>query len=337
MTAPQLRMATPAGRWVLFATVLGSSVAALDGSVVNIALPTIGRDLGADVAGLQWIVNGYLLSLGALILLGGSLGDRFGRRRVFVWGVIVFAAASVLCGLAPSLPFLIAARVLQGVGGALLTPGSLAIIQATFHSDDRARAIGAWSGLGGIAFALGPFLGGWLVESASWRWIFLINVPLALAVVVVTLRHVPETADPQASGPIDFAGAALAVLALAGTTYALVEWPTQGLTAPQVVAAGVIGIGASFGFVFREAHIRSPMLPLDIFASRQFTGANVVTFAMYAALGGVGLPAGHPDCSKSLAIHHCKPVWPRCRPPCSCCSCLRALARSRSGSGRVCR
>ena len=224
---------------MLFATVLGSSVAALDGSVVNIALPTIGRDLGADVAGLQWIVNGYLLSLGALILLGGSLGDRFGRRRVFVWGVILFAAASVLCGLAPSLPFLIAARVLQGVGGALLTPGSLAIIQATFHSDDRARAIGAWSGLGGIAFALGPFLGGWLVESASWRWIFLINVPLALAVVVVTLRHVPETADPQASGPIDFAGAALAVLALAGTTYALVEWPTLGLTAPQVVAAGV--------------------------------------------------------------------------------------------------
>jgi EmrB/QacA subfamily drug resistance transporter len=288
MTEPQLRMATPAGRWVLFATVLGSSVAALDGSVVNIALPTIGRDLGADVAGLQWIVNGYLLSLGALILLGGSLGDRFGRRRVFVWGVILFAAASVLCGLAPNLPFLIAARVLQGVGGALLTPGSLAIIQATFHSDDRARAIGAWSGLGGVAFALGPFLGGWLVESVSWRWIFLINVPLALAVVVVSLRHVPETADPQASGPIDFAGAALAVLALAGTTFALVEWPTLGWTAPQVVAAGVIGIGASFGFVFREAHIPAPMLPLDIFASRQFSGANMVTFAMYAALGGVG-------------------------------------------------
>jgi EmrB/QacA subfamily drug resistance transporter len=285
VTDPPLRIASPAGRWVLFATVLGSGAGALDGSIVNVALLSIGRDLGAGVNGLQWIVNGYLLTLSALILLGGSLGDRFGRRKVLVWGVTLFASASVLCALAQTLPFLIAARVLQGVGGALLTPASLAIIQASFHLDERSRAIGAWSGLVGIAFAIGPFLGGWLVQSASWHWIFLINVPVAVAVVLVALRHVPETSDPEATGSIDWPGAALAVVALGGVTFALVEWPNLGPTAPLLLA-GSIGVGASLGFVFRELHTRFPMLALDIFASRQFRGANMVTFATYAALAG---------------------------------------------------
>jgi EmrB/QacA subfamily drug resistance transporter len=285
VTDPRLRIASRAGRWVLFATVLGSGTGALDGSIVNVALLSIGRDVGAGVNGLQWIVNGYLLTVSALILLGGSLGDRFGRRKVLVWGVTLFASASVLCALAQTLPFLIAARVLQGVGGALLTPASLAIIQASFHPDERSRAIGAWSGLVGIAFAIGPFLGGWLVQSASWHWIFLINVPVAVAVVLVALRHVPETSDPEATGSIDWPGAALAVVALGGVTFALVEWPNLGPTAPLLVA-GSIGVGASLGFVFRELHTRSPMLALDIFASRQFRGANMVTFATYAALAG---------------------------------------------------
>src|SRR6266436_1445694 len=181
--AGTLRYASAKGRWALLATVLGSSVVMLDGTVVNIALPAIGRDLGAGVDGLQWIISGYLLTLSALILLGGALGDRFGRRRVFVIGVIWFAAASLVCGLAPNLPALVAARVLQGIGGALLTPGSLAILQASFADDDRAQAIGAWSGLGGIATAVGPFLGGWLIQAVSWRLIFLLNLPLAAAVV----------------------------------------------------------------------------------------------------------------------------------------------------------
>src|SRR6202022_1346605 len=209
-----LRFASAKGRWTLLATVLGSSIAFLDAPVVNVALPAMGRELGAGVDGLQWTISGYMLTLSALILLGGSLGDLFGRRRVFVIGVIWFAAASLLCGLAPNLQLLVAARVLQGVGGALLTPGSLAILQASFHPDDRAQAIGAWSGLGGIATAIGPFLGGWLIQAASWRLIFLLNLPLAAAVVFVALKHVPESADPESVRELDFPGAVLAVLGL---------------------------------------------------------------------------------------------------------------------------
>jgi len=197
-----LRYRTARGRWVLLATVLGSSLAFIDATVVNIALPSVGRDLHADAAGLQWTINGYALSLAALILLGGSLGDRYGRRRVFVIGVVWFAVASLLCGLAPDLPLLIAGRVLQGVGGALLTPGSLALISASFRGPDRAAAIGAWSGLGGIAGAIGPFLGGWIVQAASWRLVFLINVPLAVLVIAVArarsrrrARHLPPQND----------------------------------------------------------------------------------------------------------------------------------------------
>jgi EmrB/QacA subfamily drug resistance transporter len=285
--AGTLRYASAKGRWALLATVLGSSVVMLDGTVVNIALPAIGRDLGAGVDGLQWIISGYLLTLASLILLGGSLGDRFGRRRVFVIGVVWFAAASLLCGLAPNLQTLIAARLLQGIGGAMLTPGSLAILQASFVQEDRAVAIGAWSGLGGIATAVGPFLGGWLVQAASWRLIFLLNLPLAIAVVIVALRHVPESADPESAREIDLAGAVLATLGLGGTTYALIEAPTAGWTSASILFPLIVGLLSLVAFVFVEARRRQPMLPLSLFRSRQFTGTNIVTLAVYGAFGGV--------------------------------------------------
>ncbi|WP_030168088.1 MFS transporter, partial [Spirillospora albida] len=290
-----LRLGTPPGRWTLLATVLGSSVAMLDATVVNVALPALGRELGADLAGLQWTVNAYTLTLAGFILLGGSLGDRYGRRRVFLVGVVWFGAASVLCGLAPNIPLLVAARALQGVGGALLTPGSLAIIQASFAHEDRPRAVGAWSGLGGVAAAAGPFAGGWLVDAAGWRWVFLLNVPLVALVVLVTVRHVPESSDPGARGRFDVPGAALAALALAGTTYALTEAP-GGRSVPVVAAAG-LGLAAAAGFVLVERAFGrgrrlpsggappAPMLPLSVFASRQFSAVNGVTFLMYGAMG----------------------------------------------------
>ena len=282
-----LRYASAAGRWTLLATVLGSSVVMLDGTVVNVALAAIGRDLGAAIDGLQWTVSGYLLTLASLILLGGALGDRFGRRRVFVIGVVWFAASSLLCGLAPNLNLLIVARVLQGIGGAMLTPGSLAILQASFAPEDRAVAIGAWSGLGGIASAMGPFLGGYLIQAASWRLIFLLNLPLAAAVVFVAVRHVPETTDPDSAGNIDVLGAVLAVLGLGGTTFALIEGPAIGFTSPLFLTAALVGVVGLVVFVFVEARSRQPMLPLNLFASRQFTGANLVTLAVYGALGAV--------------------------------------------------
>ena len=287
MATAGLRYAEPAGRWALFAMVLGTGMAFLDATVVNIAVPSIGADLDADTAGLQWTVNAYTLTLASFILLGGSLGDRFGRRRLFIVGVVWFAAASLLCGLAPTVSTLVAARALQGVGGALLTPGSLAILQASFHPDDRARAIGAWSGLAGVAGAVGPFLGGWLVEAASWRWVFLINLPLAVVVVWVTARHVPESADPTAARRLDTAGAGLGALSLAGLTYGFTVWPSRGGGDPWVLgslATGLIGLAA---FVAVERRSRNPMLPLRLFASRVFSTTNVATFAIYAALGGV--------------------------------------------------
>ena len=272
-----VRLGTPQGRWVVFATVVGSGIAALDATVVNVALPALGEDLDAGVAGLQWVLNGYLLTLASLILLGGSLGDRFGRKRVFLVGVVWFAAASLLCGLAPNLGVLVAARALQGIGGALLTPGSLAIIQASFAPGDRGRAIGAWSALGGIATAIGPFAGGWMIEAVSWRLIFLLNLPLTLVVVLVAARHVPETSDPMAPDRLDVAGAVLGMAGLAGVTYALIE---------REPTAAVLGLAGLVGFVLVERRGRHPMLPLDVFASRQFTSANLVTFLVYAALGG---------------------------------------------------
>jgi EmrB/QacA subfamily drug resistance transporter len=262
-------------------------MAFLDSTVVNIALPTIGRDFDAPLSGLQWVVNGYLLTLAALILVGGSLGDRFGRRRIFVIGVAWFAAASLLCGIAPTLSLLVAARVLQGIGGALLTPGSLAIIEASFYEDDRGEAIGAWSGLGGIATAIGPFLGGWLIQAVSWRLIFLLNLPLAIAVIAISLRHVPESRDPEAPAELDLPGAALAALGLFGITYALIEGPSLGATSPLVLGAALLGVLALVAFVVVERRSSHPMLPLDIFRSRQFTGANLTTFAVYAALSAM--------------------------------------------------
>jgi EmrB/QacA subfamily drug resistance transporter len=291
-SGPGLRLGGGSGRWVLAATVLGSSMAFLDSTVVNVALPTIGRDLNASLGGLQWTVNGYTLTLAGLILLGGSLGDRLGRRKVFLIGVIWFAVTSALCGFAPNIGVLVAARVLQGIGGALLTPGSLAIIQATFAPDERPRAVGAWSGLGGVAGAAGPLLGGWLVQAAGWRWVFFLNLPLAVIVIAVTMRHVPETRDESATGKFDLAGSTLAAAALGGITYALIEAPSHG-NLIAVTAAGVLGVGSAVTFLIVESRRTrhpdpvSPMLPLDVFGSHEFSAVNIVTFLVYGAFGGV--------------------------------------------------
>ncbi|MFJ2111428.1 MFS transporter [Streptomyces sp. NPDC087850] len=273
----EIRLASGRGRWVVFTTVLGSSMALLDSTVVNVALPHIGDSLGADLAALQWTVNAYMLTLAGLILLGGSLGDRYGRRRVFVVGTVWFAVGSLLCGLAPNAAVLIVARALQGVGGALLVPGSLAIIQASFHPDDRARAVGLWSGLGGVGAAVGPFLGGWLVDGPGWRWVFWLNVPLAALCVPVALRHVPETRDPAARGRFDVLGAVLGAAALGLVTYALIG---------RVAWAGVAGVLVAVVFVRVEQRRADPMLPLSIFRSRLFTAVNAVTLCVYAAFGG---------------------------------------------------
>jgi len=274
------------GRWVLLIAVLGSGIAFLDGTVVNVALPAIGRDLDASTSDLQWILNGYLLTLASLILLGGSLGDRIGRRRIFVIGTAWFTVASLLCALAPTSEALIVARLLQGIGGALLTPGSLAMIEGSFARADRARAIGAWSGLTGVGAALGPLLGGYLVDAISWRAVFLINLPLGLFVVLLAPRKVPETRDPMASGRLDVRGAALAALGLAGTTYALIQAPDDGASAAILVAA-IGGVLALVAFVLTERRTANPMMPLGMFANRQFTAANLVTVVVYAALSGV--------------------------------------------------
>ncbi|MET7487544.1 MFS transporter [Streptomyces sp. NPDC005538] len=278
-----VRLASPQGKWILLTTVLGSSMAMVDSTVVNVALPRIGRDLDADLAALQWTVNAYMLTLAGLILLGGSLGDRYGRRKIFVLGVVWFATASLLCGLAPGAGVLVAARALQGVGGALLTPGSLALIQASFHPDDRARAVGLWSGFGGIGAAVGPFLGGWLVDGPGWRWVFLINVPLALLCAPIALRHVPESADGRKHGGFDVLGAALGAIALALVTYALIEARNGSLV---VAVTAVAGLAAGIAFVYVEKRRPDPMMPLDIFASRQFTAVNLVTVCVYAAFSG---------------------------------------------------
>jgi EmrB/QacA subfamily drug resistance transporter len=271
---------------VLLATVLGSGMAFLDATVVNIALPAIGEDLDASLAGLQWTVNAYALTLAGLILIGGSLGDHLGRRRVFVWGVAWFAVASLLCAVAPTIETLIAARAIQGVGAALLTPGSLAILEAVFEPDDRGAAIGAWSGLAGVSTAIGPFLGGWLVEAVSWRLIFVINIPLA-AVVVWAARRIPETSNPAVRGQkLDIAGASLTALGLAGVTYALTEGDAKGWTDPTVVVLGVLGVAALGGFLAVEARGSHPMVPLDIFRNRLFSAANAMTFIVYGALAG---------------------------------------------------
>jgi EmrB/QacA subfamily drug resistance transporter len=275
-------------RWLLLTTVLASGMAFLDATAVNVALPAIGRELGSSLAGLQWTVTGYTLALAALILLGGSLGDRYGRRRVFLVGVVWFALASLICGLAPNTGLLVAARVLQGMGGALLTPGSLALVQASFRPEHRPQAIGLWSALSGIAGLVGPFLGGLLVDLASWRLIFLLNVPVAAVVVVVAVRHVPESGGTGLRGPFDVAGAVLGAGALGGVSYALIQAGEERASVGVPVAAGV-GVAAGVAFVVRERRVRDPLLPLGLFADRRFTGANLTTLAVYAGLGGISL------------------------------------------------
>jgi len=284
----RLVYASAAGRWVLTAMILGSGIASIDATVVGIALPAIGRSLDTGLQVLQWVVTAYTLTLAGLLLLAGALGDRYGRKRVFTVGVVWFAIASVLCGIAPDATTLVGARALQGIGAALLTPGSLAILQASFRPEDRSKAIGAWSGLGGVATAIGPFIGGWLVGTgaSSWRLIFAINVPIALAVVLLTWRHVPESRDRTATGRVDLAGGALVTAGLIGVTYGLIEGQSAGWASVQVLGALAGGAVLLGTFAWWQTRARQPMLPLGLFASAQFTATNVVTFIIYGALGG---------------------------------------------------
>jgi EmrB/QacA subfamily drug resistance transporter len=274
------------GRWVVAATVLGSGMASLDATVVAIALPRIGKEFHTGVSSLQWVVTAYTLTLAAFLLLGGTLGDRYGRRRVFAIGVVWFAIASAGCAAAPTSTVLIGARALQGVGAALLTPGSLAILASSFEPLDRSRAIGAWSGLGALATAAGPIIGGYLLSIGSWRLLFLLNLPLAAVVLAVTRRHVPESTDSSATGRIDIPGAVWAVLALSTLTYALIEAPAAGWGSSAVVGCLGVGVIAVISFVVTERRSAAPMLPPSMFAARQFVATNAVTFLLYGALGG---------------------------------------------------
>ncbi|TMA26258.1 MAG: MFS transporter [Deltaproteobacteria bacterium] len=280
-----LSLSSPGGRGLLAAAVLGSGMAFLDSTAVNVALPPLQRSFEADLSLLQWTVDAYLLFLGALLLVGGALGDRYGRRRVFLIGTVGFALASLACGIAPGAGFLIAARAVQGTAAALLVPGSLALMRAAYREEDQGKAIGLWSGLSGVTSALGPIAGGWLAEAISWRAIFFLNLPLAAACVFATARFVPESRDEAANAPPDWVGAALATIGLGATVHALIEGPARGLSV-ETVAAALIGAAGLIGFVFIERHQRHPMLPLEIFRSRQFSGANLATMAIYAALGG---------------------------------------------------
>jgi len=283
LSAPTNRV----GVWVLVATILGSSMAFIDGTVVNVALPVLQTELHATATDVQWVVEAYSLFLAALILVGGSLGDHFGRRRVFALGIFLFAVASVLCGLAPNVNLLIVARAFQGIGGALLVPGSLAIISASFDSKQRGRAIGTWSGFTAITSAVGPVMGGLLVQYASWRWVFFINVPLAVMVLIVLFWRVPESRN-EALGEhakLDWWGAFLATLGLGGIVFGLIESNNLGLGSGQVLLSLAIGVAALIAFILVEARSKSPMLPLNLFQSRTFSGANVLTFLLYAALG----------------------------------------------------
>jgi EmrB/QacA subfamily drug resistance transporter len=272
------------GRWILVATILGSSMAFIDGTVVNVALPAVQVALHATASDLQWVVESYALLLASLLLLGGSLGDLYGRRRIFVSGVLVFAAGSAWCGFASSIELLILARAFQGVGAALLIPGSLALISSSFPASERGRAIGTWSGFTAITAAIGPVLGGWLVQHGSWRWVFFINLPLAVVVVALTLRYVAESRNQEASRILDWRGASLATLGLGATTYALIEAPHGGRI---VWAMGVAGVGALVAFLLLEAHSPAPMVSLKLFRSKDFSGANLLTFFLYAALSGL--------------------------------------------------
>jgi EmrB/QacA subfamily drug resistance transporter len=273
-------------RWILAATILGSSMVFIDGTVINVALPALQAHLNATVVDVQWVVEAYSLFLSALLLVGGSLGDYYGRRRIFVIGVIVFSLASVWCGFAFNIRQLILARAVQGAGGALLVPGSLAIISASFRDEDRGRAIGTWSGFTAITAAIGPVTGGWLIEHVSWRAVFFINIPLAVVVLLISFLSVPESRDEKKAQGLDWPGAALATIGLGAFVYGLIESSRLGFGHPAVLSALLGGIFFLIAFWWRERHAPNPMLPLDLFRSRDFTGANLLTLLLYSALGG---------------------------------------------------
>ena len=287
-SAPEAAPSTPGvGLWVLVATILASSMAFIDGSVVNVALPVIQRDFNTTATNVQWVVEAYALFLAALILVGGTLGDRFGRRRIFAVGILVFILASIACGFSPNVLFLILARAVEGIGGALMVPGSLAIISASFDQDQRGRAIGTWSGFTSFSSLLGPVLGGWLVQYVSWRWVFFINVPLAAIALIVLFWRVPESRDEDASGRLDWWGILLETLALGALVYGLMQAGSLGLGSPIVLVMLAVGIVALIAFLLVEAHSPAPMVPLTLFRSSTFSGANLLTFLLYGALSGV--------------------------------------------------
>lgn len=281
--APCAKNAQP---WVLAATIIGSSMVFINGSTVNVALPALQENLGATVVDVQWIINSYMLFLSALILLGGSLGDHFGRKRTFLIGVVLFTAASIWCGLVSTAGQLIAARAAQGIGGALLTPGSLAIISASFSAADRGRAIGLWSGFSALTSAIGPLLGGWLIDTFSWRWIFYMHVPMAVAVVVITVLFVPESRDEEVQGGLDWWGSLLATVGLGGLTYGLIESSNRGFGDTIVITTLALGVLLLIAFIVVEARISAPLVPLTLFRSRTFRGTNGLTLLLYTALGG---------------------------------------------------
>jgi EmrB/QacA subfamily drug resistance transporter len=270
--------------WVLAVAILGSSMAFIDSTVVNVALPALQTSLGGTVIDMQWVVESYALLLSALILTGGSMGDLFGRRRMFLAGVAVFAIASAVCGIAPSIRVLVIARAVQGAGAAFLVPGSLSIISASFGEKQRGRAIGTWSGFTAITTAAGPILGGWLIEHASWRWAFFINVPIAAAVVVLALWRVPES-RMEGPGSIDWTGVLAVTAGLAGITYGFIESAGLGWSSPFVWGTLTMGCACLIAFAYVEARARAPMVPPDLFRSRDFTGANLLTLFLYAAVG----------------------------------------------------
>ncbi len=277
---------TRTGFWILVATILGSSMAFIDGSVVNVALPILQRDLNATSADVQWVVEAYSLFLSALILVGGALGDRLGRRRIYALGVLIFSLSSIWCGLSPNINQLIIARAVQGIGGALLVPGSLAIISASFDEQKRGQAIGTWSGFTSVTSVIGPVLGGWLIQIASWRWIFFINVPFAIIVLIIVFWHVPESRHEGVTGSLDWWGALLITAGLASVVYGLTEVNVFGWGNPVVLVTLAIGIIALLVFLLVEARIKDPMVPLTLFHSSSFSGANLLTFLLYGALGG---------------------------------------------------
>lgn len=275
------------GRWILAATILASSMAFIDGTVVNVALPFLQTNLNATAIGIQWVIEAYSLFLSALLLVGGSLGDRYGRRKIFNIGVVIFAIASALCGLAVNIEQLIVARAVQGIGGALLVPGSLALISSSFDENERGKAIGAWSGFSAITTAIGPVLGGWLVEHWSWRAAFFLNLPLALAVLLISVWKVPESREKNQHGSLDWLGTTLATVGLGGVCYGLIESPRLGFSNPLVLLTLIGGAAALVIFVFNEARIKNPMVPLHLFRNRNFSGANLLTLLLYAALSGM--------------------------------------------------